>query len=68
MVIALGSLLFDNLHKGHCGFPANRIARTTDFRVQLIYLLQGKSLGLVDHEVNETNTEEAASEPNEENL
>lgn len=62
------SLLFHNLREGDSWFPTNGVPCAADLGVQLIHLLQGKTFGLIYHEVNESNAKEAASEPNEENF
>lgn len=41
---------------------------TLDFSVKLINFLQGQTFGLVDEKMDESNTQETAGEPDEENL
>jgi len=48
--------------------PLQRLWSTLDIGVELINLLQTESLGLVDHEVDEGNADEAEATPNEEDL
>lgn len=48
--------------------PRAGFTRNLDLRIELIDLLQRKALGLVDHEVDEGDTQEAACEPDEEDL
>lgn len=48
--------------------PSNRLACLLDLVVQLVDLLKSKALGLVDKEVHEADTQEAAAEPDEEDL
>lgn len=50
------------------GLPRRRFPRVADLLVQLVDLLEGEALGLVDHEVDEEDAEEAAGEPDEEDL
>jgi hypothetical protein len=50
------------------GSPLLGLASNTDFVVQLINLLEGQTLGLVDEEVYESNAQETATEPDEEDL
>lgn len=50
------------------GNPTGTVSCITDLAIQLVDLLQGESLGLVDHEVNKCNADEAATAPDEENL
>lgn len=53
---------------GLARLPLLGLASNTDFIVQLINLLKGQTLGLVDEEVNESNTQETAAEPDEEDF
>ena len=39
-----------------------------DLIIQLVNLLEGKALGLVDHEVDERDAQETAAEPDEEDF
>lgn len=48
--------------------PSHTLTRNLDLIIQLINLLKRKTLGLVDHEVDECDAEEAACEPDEEDL
>lgn len=48
--------------------PSNRLSCLLDLVVQLVDLLESKALGLVDKEVHEADTQEAAGEPDEEDL
>ena len=48
--------------------PTDTISRDTDFSIQFVDLLKGKALCLVDHKVHEGDTDEAAAEPDEEDL
>lgn len=48
--------------------PAHRVLCHTNLIIQLIDLLKREPLGLVDKEVDESNAEEAASKPNEEDF
>lgn len=48
--------------------PIYTLPRNADLIVQLIYLLQRQAFRLVDHEVHECYAEEAACEPDEEDL
>ncbi len=45
-----------------------RTAPAGHLGIQLVDLLEGQALGLVDHEVDEGDAQEAASEPDEEDL
>lgn len=60
------NLLF--LSPGDGGLPANTLPGGADLIVQLINFFQGQALGLVDHGVHKGNAQEAAAEPDEENL
>lgn len=48
--------------------PSNGLAGLLDLVVELVNLLESKALGLVNEEVNEADTQEAAAEPDEEDL
>jgi len=48
--------------------PSHTLGRNLNFIIQLINLLKRKALGLINHEVHESDTQEAASEPDEEDL
>lgn len=50
------------------GLPSHRLPRVADFLVQLLYLLKGEALSLVDHEVDEEDADEAGGEPHEEDF
>ena len=56
------------LLEGNLGRPADGFPRNGDFLVQFVDLFQGQAFGLVDHEVDERDAEETASEPDEEDL
>lgn len=56
------------LSPGDARLPANTLPSRTDLIIQLVNFLQGQALRLVDHGVNEGNAEEAAAEPDEEDL
>lgn len=48
--------------------PPNTLSSIGNLGIQLIDLLQGESLGLVDHEVHECDTNETAAAPDKEDL
>ena len=48
--------------------PLGRVTSDSNLTIQLINLFEGETLSLVDHEVDKSNTQEAAAEPNEEDL
>jgi hypothetical protein len=48
--------------------PAGALVRQLDFLVHGVDLLECEALGLVDEEVGERNAQEAAAEPDEEDL
>lgn len=48
--------------------PSHRLASLVHFVVQFVDLLKSEALGLVDEEVDEADTQEAAAEPDEEDL
>lgn len=50
------------------GCPFETLASTLALVVQLVNLLEGQTLSLVDEEVHEGNAEEAGTEPDEEDL
>src|SRR5690349_9524001 len=52
----------------YCWLPGGALMGKGDLRVQLIDLLQGKALGLVDEKPYEGYADEAASKPDKENL
>lgn len=54
--------------EGHSRNEALRLPCLVDLAVELVDLLEGKSLGLVDHGPHEEDTDEAASTPDEEDL
>lgn len=57
-----------NLAERRRRLPPRALPRARHLRVQLINLLKRQALGLVDHEVDEGDAEEAAGEPDEEDL
>lgn len=50
------------------GSPVLRFAGNLNFVIELVNLLKGETLGLVDEEVDESNADEAAPEPDKEDL
>ena len=62
------SLLLLHLAEGNGGSPVLAQPGTAHLAVQLIHLLEGKALGLVDHKVHKRDAEEAAAAPDEEDL
>ncbi len=48
--------------------PAHTLTRNLNLIIQLIDLLKGKALRLINHKVDEGNTQKAAGEPDEEDL
>lgn len=50
------------------GLPVLGLAGNSNFIVELVNLLEGESLGLVDEEVDEGDAQETAGEPDEEDL
>jgi hypothetical protein len=54
--------------KGRRRQPVHGFGRQLDLVVQLVDLLERESLGLVDHEVHKGDAQEAAAEPDEEDL
>ena len=54
--------------KGLCRDPADGAAGDLDLVVEFVDLFEGEALGLVDEEVDEGDAEEAAAEPDEEDL
>lgn len=61
-------LLLLHLTEGNRRSPALAQPGTAHLSVQLIHLLKGKTLGLVDHKVHKRDTQEAAAAPDEEDL
>lgn len=57
-----------NSPEGRGRLPVDAVARDVDLVVQLVDLLEGQALRLVDHEVDEGDAEEAACEPDEEDF
>lgn len=57
-----------NLRKCRPRLPAHTLPRGLYIVVQLIDLFEGKALRLVNHEVHECDAQEAAREPDEEDL
>ena len=57
-----------NLPKGSRRLPRRALTRNLNLVIQLINLLQRKTLGLIDHKVHKRDTQEAAAEPDEEDL
>lgn len=53
---------------GFRGLPLCGLARHADLVVELIDLFEGETLGLVDEEVDKGDADEAAAEPDEEDL
>lgn len=53
---------------GNSWRPANTLPCRANLIIELINLLQSQTLGLVDHGVHERNAQEAAAEPDEEDL
>lgn len=53
---------------GLSGLPVLGLAGNANFIVELIDLLEGETLGLVDEEVDEGDAQETAGEPDEEDL
>jgi hypothetical protein len=65
---ALGRNTSPDLRKRRSRFPPHTLSGNLNLIIQLIDLLQGKTLGLIDHEVHEGDAQEAACEPDEEDL
>lgn len=57
-----------DLLEGHGRDEALGLPRLGDLGVQLVDLLEGETLGLVDHQVDEGNADEAEGTPQEEHL
>jgi hypothetical protein len=57
-----------DLRESSSGSPTHTLTRNLNLSIQLVDLLKGKTLRLIDHHVNEGNTQKAASEPDEEDL
>lgn len=53
---------------GVMGLPSNGLSGNADLVVELINLLEGQTLGLVNEEVDEGDAQETAAEPDEEDL
>lgn len=53
---------------GGCRLPAHGFPCHANLGVQLVHLLKAETLGLIDHEPDEEDAEEAAREPHEEDL
>lgn len=56
------------LGPGDGWLPANTLPSRTDLIVKLINFLQGQALGFIDHCVHKSDAEEAAAEPDKEDL
>lgn len=56
------------LGPGNGWLPANTLPSRTDLIVKLVNFLQGQALGFIDHGVHESDAEEAAAEPDEEDF
>jgi hypothetical protein len=56
------------LRPGNGGLPANTLPGRADLIVELINFFQGQPLSLINHGVNKGDAQEAAAEPDEENL
>jgi hypothetical protein len=56
------------LLEGSGWLPRGTLASGADFTVEIVNLFKRETLGLVDEEVDEGNAQEAASEPDEEDL
>ena len=56
------------LGPGDGWLPPNTLPSRTDLIVKLVNFLQGQALGLIDHCVHKSDAEEAAAEPDEEDL
>lgn len=56
------------LREGVGWHPRSGLASARDLAVQLVDLLQGEALGLVDVEVHKRDAQEAAGKPDEEDL
>ena len=57
-----------NLPKCLSRFPPHALTSNLDFVVEFIDLLQCKTFGFINHEVDEGDAEEAAGEPDEEDF
>lgn len=56
------------LSPGDGWLPANTLPSRTDLIVELVNFLQGQALGFIDHGVHKSDAEEAAPEPDKEDL
>ena len=61
-------LCFLDIDEGDCGHEAGRLPCVLNLGVQLVDLLERKTLGLVDHGPREEDANEAAAAPDEEDL
>jgi hypothetical protein len=57
-----------NVLEADSGNKALALPRLADLEVELVDLLEGQTLGLVDHEVDEGDADEAEAAPDEEDL
>ena len=64
--ILVGNVL--NILEADSRNEALALPRLVDLEVELVDLLEGQTLGLVDHEVDEGDTDEAEAAPDEEDL
>lgn len=64
--VLIGNVL--NILEADSGNEALALPRLVDLEVELVDLLEGQTLGLVDHEVDEGDADETEAAPDEEDL